>query len=134
MSPSLFTGAILRGEPIDIFNQGKMQRDFTYIDDIVEGVPKVFDGPPKADENGPAYRFYNIGNDQPERLGHFVETLEKSLGVEAKKEMYPMQPGDVQSTHADLTAIKRDFYFQPTTSFAEGLDKFVNWYREYYQR
>lgn len=129
-----FTNAILKGETIKIFNHGDMQRDFTYIDDIVDGVLIVFDGPPKADENGPAYRIYNIGNDQPERLGHFVETLEKSLGVEAKKEMYPMQPGDVQSTHADLTAIKRDFDFQPTTSIEEGLNKFVNWYREYYQR
>ncbi|OIO74532.1 MAG: hypothetical protein AUJ57_02090 [Zetaproteobacteria bacterium CG1_02_53_45] len=127
-----FTKAILAGETIKIFNHGDMQRDFTYIDDIVDGVLKVFDGPPKADENGPAYRIYNIGNDQPGRLGHFVETLEKALGVEAKKEMYPMQPGDVQSTHADLTNIRRDFNFKPTTSIEEGLSKFVIWYNSYY--
>ena len=129
-----FTDAILKGETIKIFNHGDMQRDFTYIDDIVDGVLKVFDGPPVADEHGPAYRIYNIGNDQPERLGHFVETLEKALGVEAVKEMYPMQPGDVQSTHADLTDIKRDFNFQPTTSIEEGLGKFVEWYRSYYNK
>ena len=127
-----FTKAILAGETIKIFNHGDMQRDFTYIDDIVDGVLKAFDGPPKADENGPAYRIYNIGNDQPGRLGHFVETLEKALGVEAKKEMYPMQPGDVQSTHADLTNIRRDFNFKPTTSIEEGLSKFVIWYNSYY--
>jgi len=127
-----FTKAILKGETIKIFNHGDMQRDFTYIDDIVDGVLKVLDGPAKAEEGKPPYRIYNIGNDQPERLGHFVETLEKALGVEAVKEMYPMQPGDVQSTHADLTAIKRDFDFQPTTSIELGLSRFVDWYRDYY--
>jgi len=127
-----FTKAILAGETIKIFNHGDMQRDFTYIDDIVDGVLKVFDGPPKADANGPAYRIYNIGNDQPERLGHFVETLEKALGVQADKEMYPMQPGDVQSTHADLTNIRRDFDFKPTTSIEVGLNNFVSWYNSYY--
>lgn len=129
-----FTKAILAGETIKIFNHGDMQRDFTYIDDIVDGVLKVFDGPPKSEEGKPPYRIYNIGNDQPERLGHFVETLEKALGVEANKEMYPMQPGDVQSTHADLTAIKRDFGFQPTTSIEEGLGRFVSWYNAYYNK
>jgi len=127
-----FTKAILKGETIKIFNHGDMQRDFTYIDDIVDGVLKVLDGPAKAEAGKPPYRIYNIGNDQPERLGHFVETLEKALGVEAVKEMYPMQPGDVQSTHADLTAIKRDFGFQPTTSIEVGLNRFVSWYKSYY--
>ncbi|ATX81326.1 UDP-glucuronate 4-epimerase [Mariprofundus ferrinatatus] len=128
-----FTRAILAGETIKIFNHGDMQRDFTYIDDIVDGVLKVFDNPPEADEAGPAYRIYNIGNDHPERLGYFVETLENVLGVEAIKEMYPMQPGDVQSTHADLTKIRRDFGFSPTTSIEEGLKKFADWYRGYYK-
>lgn len=129
-----FTNAILAGETIKIFNHGDMQRDFTYIDDIVDGLLKVFDSPPKADGNRPAYRIYNIGNDQPERLGHFVKVLEDTLGVDAVKEMYPMQPGDVQSTHADLTAIKADFDFKPSTSIEEGLSHFVNWYREFYKK
>ncbi len=127
-----FTKAILEGKPIKIFNHGNMQRDFTYIDDIVDGLLKVFDKAPAAGEDGAAYRIYNIGNDQPERLGYFVEALEKVLGVEAEKEMFPMQPGDVQSTHADLTAIRRDFGFAPITSIEEGLSKFVAWYRDYY--
>ena len=129
-----FTKAILEGKPIKIFNHGNMQRDFTYIDDIVDGLLKVFDKAPEAGEDGAAYRIYNIGNDHPERLGYFVETLEKMLGVEAEKEMLPMQPGDVQSTHADLTAIRRDFGFAPTTSIEEGLNKFAAWYRDYYSQ
>ena len=109
-----------------------MQRDFTYIDDIVEGVLSITNRPPVADEDEARFKVYNIGNDRPVRLGRFVEVLESAIGKKAIKEMCPMQPGDVQATHADLTEIRRDFGFEPTTTIEQGLAKFADWYRGYY--
>lgn len=127
-----FTQKIMAGEPIKVFNNGDMYRDFTYVDDIVTGIVNMLDNPPKEDENGARYKIYNIGNNQPEKLMYFIETLEKCLGKEAKKEFYPMQPGDVYQTYADVTDLINDFDFKPGTSIEEGLSKFVEWYRMYY--
>ncbi|GBL44257.1 dTDP-glucose 4,6-dehydratase [Sulfuriferula multivorans] len=145
MSPSLFAGAILRGEPIDVFNQGKMQRDFTYIDDIVEGVVRILDRvatpDPHFDTNAPdpgtsyaPYRVYNIGNHEPVELMTFIETIERAAGRQAVKNFLPMQAGDVVATYADVADLKRDVGFEPSTPLAEGIEKFVAWYRGYYHR
>lgn len=128
-----FTQKIMAGEPIKIFNNGDMYRDFTYVDDIVKGIENMLNNPPRENENGVRYKIYNIGNNQPEKLMHFVETLEKCLGKEAKKEFYPMQPGDVYQTYADVTDLIEDFDFKPSTSIEEGLEKFVAWYKSYYK-
>jgi UDP-glucuronate 4-epimerase len=127
MSPFIFTRQILANKPIDLFNYGNHQRDFTYIDDIIEGIMCVVDTPPT--EN---YRLYNIGNSQPEQLLTFVETLEKYLGKTAVKNLLPMQAGDVQDTYADMDGMKRDFNYSPKTSLDEGLEKFVQWYKSFY--
>ena len=127
MSPFIFTRQILANKPIDLFNYGNHQRDFTYIDDIIEGIMCVVDTPPT--EN---YRLYNIGNSQPEQLLTFVETLEKYLGKTAIKNLLPMQAGDVQDTYADMDGMKRDFNYSPKTSLDEGLEKFVQWYKSFY--
>lgn len=127
-----FTNKIVRGEPIQIYNHGDMLRDFTYVDDIVRGVENMLCNPPKANEFGDRYKVYNIGNNKPERLMDFIETLEKAIGREAKKEYLPMQPGDVYQTYADVTDLIRDFDFKPSTSIAEGLGRFAKWYKEYY--
>ncbi|MDQ5939895.1 MAG: UDP-glucuronate 4-epimerase [Pseudomonadota bacterium] len=127
MSPFIFTRQILANKPIDLFNYGNHQRDFTYIDDIIEGIVRVVDTPPT--EN---YRLYNIGNSQPEPLLTFVETLEKHLGKTAVKHLLPMQAGDVQDTYADMDDMKRDFNYRPKTSLDEGLEKFVHWYQTFY--
>jgi UDP-glucuronate 4-epimerase len=143
MSPSLFAGAILRGEPIDVFNQGKMQRDFTYIDDIVEGVVRVLDhiATPNPDFRTDApdpstsyapYRLYNIGNHEPIELMTFIETIERAAGKPAMKNFLPMQAGDVVATYADVAALKDAVGFEPKTPLAEGIEKFVAWYRAYY--
>ena len=143
MSPSLFVGAILRGDSIDVFNQGKMQRDFTYIDDIVEGVVHVLDhvaAPnPAFDTNASdpgtsyaPYRVYNIGNHQPVELTTFIETIERATDRQAVKNFLPMQAGDVVATYADVADLKRDVGFEPKTPLAEGIAKFVAWYRSYY--
>ncbi len=143
MAPFLFTKAILAGEPIRVFNHGHMRRDFTYVDDIAEGVVRVADRPATANPHwtGEApdpgsstapYRLYNIGNNQPIELLRFIETLERCLGREARKEMLPMQPGDVPATCADVDDLARDVGFQPRTTIEEGLARFVAWYREYY--
>ncbi|RMG92301.1 MAG: NAD-dependent epimerase/dehydratase family protein [Zetaproteobacteria bacterium] len=129
-----FTRNILNGEPIRLFNHGQMYRDFTYIDDIVEGVMRVMEHAPEADESGKRFCIYNIGNDRPEKLEHFVHVLEQVLGRKAIREMAPMQPGDVPCTHADLTRIRRDFGFEPKTTIEEGLVRFVEWFRDYYGR
>lgn len=145
MSPSLFAGAILRGEPIDVFNQGKMQRDFTYIDDIVEGVVRILDRAatpdPRFDTNAPdpgtsyaPYRVYNIGNHEPVELMTFIETIERAAGRQAVKNFLPMQAGDVVATYADVADLKRDVGFEPSTPLAEGIEKFVAWYRGYYHQ
>ncbi len=143
MALYLFTRAILAGEPIQLFNEGRMKRDFTYIDDIVEALLRVIEQPAAAnpDWSGDApalasssapYRVYNIGNQNPVSLGEFVTTLENCLGKEAIKELTAMQPGDVQETSADTSGLAADFGFQPETSLATGMQKYVEWYRDYH--
>jgi UDP-glucuronate 4-epimerase len=143
MALFLFTRAILEGKPIQVFNQGKMQRDFTYVDDIVEGVARVMEKAPQPDPtwSGAApdpgssyapYRIYNIGNNHPVELMQFIETLEEYLGKKAQKDLLPMQPGDVPATYADIDDLARDFGFRPKTTIQEGIARFVAWYREYY--
>lgn len=128
-----FTKAIIEGQPIKIFNHGDMYRDFTYIDDIVEGIIKLMPHIPTPDENNARYKVYNIGNNQPEKLMDFVQTLEVCIGKEAKKEFCPMQPGDVYQTYADVTDLMKDVGFKPSTSIQEGLTHFVDWYQFYYK-
>jgi UDP-glucuronate 4-epimerase len=143
MSPSLFTGAILRGEAINVFNEGKMQRDFTYIDDIVEGVVRVIDKTaepePHFDANAPdpatsyaPYRVYNIGNNEPVQLMEFIETIENAVGKKAEKNMMGMQDGDVVATYANIDALVDAVGFKPATPLKEGIHKFVDWYKEYH--
>ncbi len=137
MAYFLFTKAILEGRPIDVFNHGKMRRDFTYIDDIVEGVLRTAEEPPTGDERGAAtkapYRLYNIGNNRPVELLEMIETLEALLGKVAVKRFLPMQPGDVLETFADIDDLERDVGFRPSTSLRVGLEHFVRWFREYHR-
>lgn len=126
-----FSEKIAKGEPIKIFNQGDMYRDFTYIDDIIEGVTRMLNNPPACDAKGERYKIYNIGNNKPERLMYFIETLEKVIGREAKKEYYPMQPGDVYQTYADVSELMADFDYKPSTPIEEGLMKFADWFRTF---
>ncbi|WP_073050971.1 GDP-mannose 4,6-dehydratase [Dethiosulfatibacter aminovorans] len=134
-----FTNKLVKGEKIQIYNYGDMYRDFTYIDDIVTGVVNVMNKAPEPNEDGIRYKVYNIGNNSPESLMDFVNTLEQKLmkyGIidrEAEKELLPMQPGDVYQTYADVSALEKDFGFKPSTSLDEGLDRFAKWYREYYK-
>lgn len=139
-----FTKKILSGETIKIFNNGDMMRDFTYIDDIVDGIVRLLDKTPVSNpdydrkhptpkESYAPYKVYNIGNNTPVQLLDFVETLEKHLGVEAEKEFLPMQPGDVKSTFADIEDLSQATGFKPITSIDNGLGKFVEWYKEYYK-
>ncbi|MEQ8640244.1 MAG: NAD-dependent epimerase/dehydratase family protein [Alphaproteobacteria bacterium] len=135
MSAYIFTRRILAGEPLAVFNHGRMKRDFTYIDDIVAGVLACLDSPPAG--GGPAggdapHRVYNIGNNRPEDLLHFIDLIARACGRPAKLEMKPMQPGDVAETYADIDAISRDVGFRPTTSIEDGIPRFVAWYREYH--
>ncbi len=143
MAMFLFTRAILAGESIPVYNHGRMQRDFTYIDDIVEGVVRVLDRIPAADPDwssaapDPAtsyipYRLYNIGNHSPVELLTFIEHLESALGRTAEKELLPLQPGDVPATYADVDDLQRDVGFAPGTPLATGIERFVAWYRDYY--
>ena len=143
MALFLFTKAILEGKSIDVFNHGKMRRDFTFIDDIVEGVMRVTDKTPVAnplwsgDTPDPGtsyapYRIYNIGNNNPVELMHFIETIERCLGKTAIKNLLPLQSGDVPATFADVDDLMNDVGFKPATSIEEGVGKFVKWYREYY--
>lgn len=127
-----FTQKIMAGEPIKIFNNGDMYRDFTYIDDIVYGIKNILCNPPKENECGARYKVYNIGNNKPEKLMDFIETLEECIGKKAEKEFYPMQPGDVYQTYADVTDLMNDFDFKPDTSIKDGLTKFAEWYKKYY--
>jgi UDP-glucuronate 4-epimerase len=124
----LFTEAMLRGRPIRLFNEGRMRRDFTYVDDIVAGVLAVLDHPPVL----PGQRIYNIGNSHPEELLHMVAILERLLGVTAIRQPEPMQKGDVPATFADISAMERDFGWRPTTRLAEGLARFVAWWRAHH--
>lgn len=128
-----FTKKILASEPIQIYNNGDMIRDYTYIDDIVRGVENILCNPPERNKKGARYRLYNIGNNKPVKLMDYIRTLEKCLGREAKKEFLPMQPGDVYQTYADVSDLMRDYDFKPDTPIEEGLSKFVAWYKEYYK-
>lgn len=128
-----FAKKIMADEPIQIYNNGDMLRDFTYIDDIITGVENILCNPPCEDENGAAYKIYNIGNNKPEKLMDYIAVLEKCLGKEAKKEFLPMQPGDVYETYADVTDLMRDYGFKPSTTIEEGLSKFAEWFKNYYR-
>ncbi len=143
MALFLFTKAILSGNPIDVFNHGKMQRDFTYIDDIVEGVVRVMEKIPESNASWNSeipdpgtskapYRLYNIGNNSPVELMHLIEVLEECLGQKAKKNILPMQPGDVVATYADVDDLTAAVGFKPSTPIETGVATFVDWYRKYY--
>jgi UDP-glucuronate 4-epimerase len=144
MALFIFTKAILEGRPIDVFNEGRMRRDFTYVDDIVEGVIRTSDHtaqpnpewngarPDPATSRGP-YRVYNIGNNQPVELMYMIETIEKALGKTAVKNLLPMQPGDVPATYADVDDLIRDVGFKPATPIEVGIGRFVEWYRAFYK-
>jgi UDP-glucuronate 4-epimerase len=129
MAMFLFTDAISKGEPIKVFNQGDLERDFTYVDDIVNGIVAVI----AKEDYGKQYSLYNIGNSKPVKLLDFIEQIEKELGTKAKKDMLPMQPGDVNRTWADVEPLKDDFGYNPKTTIEEGVRNFVDWYREYYK-
>lgn len=144
MSPILFASAIASGQPIKVFNHGKMMRDFTYIDDIVEGILKVLVSPAVANEDwdtlNPStasskapYRIYNIGNATPVELMYFIETIEKAMGKEAAKDFLPMQDGDVLKTFADVSELEEHFDYHPTTSVEEGVRFFADWFKNYYK-
>jgi len=133
MAPMLFTKAILAGEPIRVFNEGRMRRDFTYVDDIVEGVVRVLDKPPAADGDGAPHAIYNIGNHESVGLESFIATLGELLGRHAIKEYAPMQPGDVPETYASTERLAALTGFSPSTPLATGLARFVDWYRSYYK-
>lgn len=143
MALFIFTKAILEGMPIDVFNNGNMQRDFTYVDDIVEGVIRVIDSPPKGNthwtgsepdpSSSPApYKIYNIGNNSPVKLLDFIEAIEKATGKKADKNLMPIQPGDVPATWADVDELVSDMGYKPGTGIQKGVDAFVEWYRKYY--
>lgn len=132
MAAYKFALKMMKGESIEIYNHGDMERDFTYIDDIVTGVFNILNNPPEADELGACYKIYNIGNNNPVKLMDFVSVLEKSLGIEAKKEFLPMQAGDVPRTYADVSELMKDFDFKPDTSIEEGLGNFAQWFKEYH--
>ena len=144
MAYFLFTKAIIDGKPIKVFNNGKMSRDFTYIDDIVEGIKLVLDSPPMGDENwdpvnlDPSnstapYRVYNIGNSAPVNLMEFIDSIETSIGLKAEKIFLPMQKGDVEETWADVDKLKEEFGYIPSVSVKDGVQMFVDWYKEYYK-
>lgn len=128
-----FAKKIMAGEEIEIYNNGEMYRDFTYVDDIVTGIQNLLCCPPKQNLQGVAYRIYNIGNHRPEKLMDFISVLEQCLGKEAKKVFLPMQPGDVPRTYADVEDLIRDFDFKPSTTIEEGLAAFAAWFKEYYK-
>ncbi len=131
MAPFLFTSAVLEGRPIDVFNNGEMMRDFTYVDDIVEGVCRVLLDQPR-NPSPEKHRIYNIGNSQPVGLGDFIATIERLAGRSAEKRYLPMQPGDVVRTWADTTRLREDYGYAPSTPLETGLGRFVEWYRKYY--
>lgn len=144
MALFLFTKAILNNDSINVFNNGEMKRDFTYVDDIVEGVKRVIDNPPNGNpqwtgkkpdpsSSKAPYKIYNIGNNNPVRLMDFIEAIEKAIGKEAKKNMMPLQPGDVPATFADVLDLVEDLGYRPTTSIFKGISNFVDWYKKFYQ-
>ena len=139
-----FTKAILKGDSIDVYNNGQMSRDFTYIDDIIEGIVRIIDTSPSGNKKWSGekpdpsssqspYQIYNIGNNNPVPLMDFIHAIENSLGMKAKMNMLPMQPGDVPATYADVTGLIRDIGYKPDMSVAEGIEKFVKWYKEFYR-
>ena len=133
-----FTKAILKGEYIDVFNNGVMQRDFTYIDDIIEGIIRIMDVLPVSQDNiitdsHAPYKVYNIGNNNPVSLDRFIIAIEKAAGRESKKNLLPMQPGDVPITFADIDELTESINFKPSTSIEVGISKFVNWFKDYYK-
>jgi len=143
MALFLFTRAILNDEPIDVYNYGDMRRDFTYIDDIVEGLVRVIDNPPSQNDKldsrtlDPAkskapYRIYNIGNSKPVKLLDFIEAIEDELGKKAMKNMLPLQPGDVPASHADIGDLMKDFNYSPDTQVETGIKRFIEWYKDFY--
>jgi UDP-glucuronate 4-epimerase len=140
----IFATAILAGKPIKLFNNGNMRRDFTYVDDVVESIVRLVDLPPagnpawSGDKPDPGsssapWRVYNIGNNNPVELLHVVDLLEKSIGKKAIRELAPMQPGDVPATYADVDDLMRDVDFKPATPIAEGISRFIEWYRAYHR-
>ena len=143
MALFIFTKAILENRPIDVYNYGKMERDFTYISDIIQGIVKVNDNPPKGNKNWNSknpdpssskapYKIYNIGNSKPVELMSFVKTIEKELGIKANINLLPIQPGDVPATFADVTDIAETLGYKPEVSVKEGIRNFINWYKEFY--
>lgn len=143
MAPMLFTSAIIESRPIKVFNFGNMSRDFTYIDDIVNGIVNVIDNPatsnpdwdghnPNPNSSSAPYRIYNIGNNEPVSLMEFIGTIESALGKEAEKIMLPMQDGDVQSTYANVDELINNFNYKPETKLKDGITKFIKWYKEYH--
>jgi UDP-glucuronate 4-epimerase len=139
MALFIFTKAILEGKPIQVYNYGNMQRDFTYIDDIVQGILKVIENPPKgkqttekASESVAPYKIYNIGNSAPVKLMDFIEAIEKNLKITAQKEMLPLQAGDVEKTYADVTGLMEDFNYKPETDIELGVNNFIKWYKSFY--
>jgi UDP-glucuronate 4-epimerase len=141
MALFLFTKAILEGKPIQVFNNGEMKRDFTYVDDIVSGLIRVLDQPPMIASNELAdpsvsktapYKIYNIGNSSPVRLMDFIDAIETKLGIKAQKELLPMQPGDVPMTWADTTDMHTNLDYCPNTPIVTGVNNFINWYKAYY--
>jgi UDP-glucuronate 4-epimerase len=143
MAMFIFAKAILAGEPIKLFNHGRMRRDFTYVDDVAEAVVRLIGRPPKGEpdwdgnEPDPAtskapWKVFNIGNNNPEELTHVVALLEREFGRKAAKEMLPMQPGDVEATYADIAALEREIGFKPATSIENGIARFAKWYREFH--
>jgi UDP-glucuronate 4-epimerase len=144
MALFLFTKAILEGSAIDVYNHGRMKRDFTYIDDIIEGILRVIQNPPQGQgdwsgknpdpsASSSPYRIYNIGNSQPVELMDFIRAIEKGLGKTARKNMLPIQPGDVPATWADVTDLFREMDYRPKTSYEQGVEQFIAWYKSYYQ-
>jgi UDP-glucuronate 4-epimerase len=133
MATFKFTQAVLAGAPIDVYNHGDMQRDFTYIDDVVDGVVRVLDRLPKPGEDGIQHRIFNIGNHRPEPLLRFIEVLGRALGRKPVLNFLPMQPGDVKATFADTAVLQEEYGWSPTTDIEAGLVRFVQWYREYYR-
>lgn len=143
MALFIFAKSILEGKPIDVYNEGKMRRDFTYVDDIVEGIVRLVPAIPRPDEGWSGvspdaatsfapYRIYNIGNNNPVELSHFIEVIEEKIGKKAIKNLLPLQPGDVPETFADIDDLIREVDFKPSTSLEEGIGKFIEWYLEYY--
>lgn len=129
MAMFLFTDAIIKRKAIKVFNNGELERDFTYIDDIIDGVEKVV----RKEDIKEKYNLYNIGNSKPVKLLEFIDEIENQLGIPAKKEMLPMQPGDVNRTWADITSFQKAYNYQPTTNISQGVNKFINWYKDYYK-